>query len=178
MMMEKTKLLSNLLAVCFLTFSCSTPAKVDVDFIRNYDSPAISSVGIAFKINVPTESDSIYYNIKTDIGIVNPDPKFHCEIKVKSDDVIYWSSHMGYILDEDKNYRKYGFIEGIISKEDRLAGYFLVAIKYYYPEQDPDGFEYIYKAELISSMYDEKISERKVNKSIEKEKENYAKQFN
>lgn len=81
-MMRKTKLISNLLAICFLASSCSTPAKFDVDLIRNHDYLAISSVGIAFKIDVPTKLDNIYYNIKTNIGIINLNQKFHFERKV------------------------------------------------------------------------------------------------
>jgi hypothetical protein len=177
-MIVKTKLFSNLLAFCFIASSCSTPAKVDVKFLRNMDAPNISSIGICFTVESSTSNSDVYYNVKTDIGIVNPDPKSHCEIKVKRNDAIYWSGNTDYILDENKNYRNSGFIEGIINTEDKISGYFLIAIKNYYHEEFPDGFGYIYKAELISSMYDEKISERKVNKSIEKEKENYAKQFN
>ena len=47
------KKISSILLLSLTLVSCSTKNEVNIDILKNYDSPAISSIPVIFKVDLP-----------------------------------------------------------------------------------------------------------------------------
>ena len=99
----------------------------------------ISSIGVIYKVDLPKQ-DNITYDVKCDIGHINSDPTSLKRKIYEENEELIWTTLPSEVIDENENYYKYGFIEGLILKKEVVSGYFLLGIKNY--SEDNNFYEY------------------------------------
>lgn len=167
------KKISSILLLSLALVSCSTNNEVNIDILKNYDSPAISSIPVIFKVDLPNVNN-VTYDVLSTIGHI--EDKERNEVKVVNEnDEIHWSAYDYEIKDENNQYYRYGFIEGLIKKDRETKGYFLLGIRNH--EEDLSSSYYEYKVEVISTLYDESLSLEEINTRLNKDKSSYSSKF-
>ncbi len=164
------KKISSILLLSLTLVSCSTNNEVNIDILKNYAIPAISSIPVIFKVDLPNVNN-ITYDVLSTIGHI--DSKKQNEVKIfNENDEIHWSAYDYEIKDENNLYYRYGFIEGLIKKDQETKGYFLLGIRNH--EEDLSSGYYEYKVEVISTLYDESLSLEEINTRLSNDKSSYS----
>ena len=168
------KLLISILTLSFLLSSCSSKGEVDISILKNNEIAAMSSVGVIFKVNLPSIND-VTFNVSSTIGHINNKSRNEVDI-VNENEEISWCSYVDEIIDNStKLFYRYGFIEGLINKDNIIKGYFLLGIRNY--EEDLSSFNYQYKVEIISTLYDESLSLDEIISRLNDDKSSYSSKF-
>lgn len=167
--MKKRFLYLSLSTQLIILFSCSNSSStIYIEILKNYESMTISSIGVIYKVDLPKQ-DNITYDVKCDIGHINSDPTSLKRKIYEENEELIWTTLPSEVIDENENYYKYGFIEGLILKKEVVSGYFLLGIKNY----SEDNNFYEYKIEIISKLYDESLSLDKFTSLINENKTKY-----
>lgn len=167
--MKKIFLYLGLSTLLGTLFSCSNSSStINIEILKNSETINISSIGVIYKVDLPKQ-DNITYDIKCDIGHINSDQNSLKSKICEENEELFWTTLPSEVIDENENYYKYGFIEGLILKEEAVSGYFLFAIKNH---SDDNNF-YEYKIEIISKLYDESLSLDKFTSLINENKTKY-----
>lgn len=111
--MKKTFLYLSLLTQLITLFSCSNSSStIYIEILKNYESMTISSIGVIYKVDLPKQ-DNITYDVKCDIGHINSDPTSLKRKIYEENEELIWTTLPSEVIDENENYYKYGFIEGL-----------------------------------------------------------------
>lgn len=167
--MKKSFLPLNLSILSLLLLSsCASPSPINIEILKNYESMTISSIGIIYTVDLPLQ-DNITYDVKCDIGHINSDPTSLKRKIFKENEELFWVTLPSEVTDENNTFYKYGFIEGLILKNEVVSGYFLLGIK----NHSKDISFYEYKIEIVSKLYDESLGLDTINKMINENKNIY-----
>lgn len=177
--MQLKSIFFSLFATTFLITSCNNlnlnSEEINVEIIRNYHISSMSSIGTQFALSLEEEKEGkVLFHLSSDIGTINStEAEDRTKNVVEEYETVYWVPTIGYATNSGGNYAKYGFIDGVVTIDEKYVGYLLIGIKNY----SEDTLSFDYKIEVISKVYDESITLEDIEKISEEEKEKYAKQF-
>ena len=155
--------------ILLLPTSCKNNSdEIEINIISNRSVFAQSSIGTQFSVNLPNV-DGVSFLVSSSFGHIGRYPDLLESIVVNENEHINWIPGIDASLDQNGNYYKYGFIEGIINKDDKANGYFLLGLKNYLPYSN----SYDYRINYISTLYDESLNLEEINNKLNSDKTFY-----
>lgn len=155
--------------ILLLPSSCKNNSdEIEINIINNRSVFAQSSIGTQFSVNLPNVDD-VTFVVSSSFGHIGKYPDLLDSIVVNKNENISWFPGYEAALDQNGNFYKYGFIEGIINKDDKAKGYFLLGLKNYLPYSN----NYDYRINYVSTLYDVSLNFEEINNKLNSDKTFY-----
>lgn len=159
--------------IFLLPTSCKNNSEeIEVNIKSNRSVLVMSSIGTQFSVNLP-RVDDVTFVVSSSFGHIGRYPDLLESITVNENENISRIPGNDAALDQNGNHYKYGFIEGMIQKDNKTNGYFLLGLKNY----TPDSYSYDYRINYVSTFYDESLSLDEINNKLNSDKLYYKSCF-